>query len=296
MSAPGAPRLYALLGNPVAHTLSPALHRAAFRAGERDATYGALRVKAGEVAAVMRALARQGGGNVTLPHKERAAETLDEPSRAVRATGSCNCFWGTPEGALVGDNTDVEGFLGAVPKVLPDGLAGARVLLLGAGGAARAVLHGALRAGVERIEVLNRTRSRAERMVRETETSGSRTERRRVRVLPDPGGVEGPYDLAVNATSLGLEEGDPSPLELEGRRVRAVLDLVYARDGRGGTAWVRRARERGIPAEDGLEMLVLQAVASQRRWGTEGPLREAVRRAARASRAPAGDRSGGVGA
>lgn len=277
------PRLFVLLGSPVAHSLSPTLHAAAFRALERDAVYAAVETRPGEVAALMRAVARSGGGNVTLPHKERAASELDRASAAVEATGSCNCFWQGGDGELAGDNTDVAGFLSAVSGLIPGtgsgdegpgrDLEGTRVLLLGAGGGARAVLHGLDRRRAERVDVLNRTPDRAEAMVRDV--AGPDLE---ARVLRSRGELAGRYHLVVNATSLGMEPDDPLPLELDGLEAEAAFDLVYAA---GGTRWVRHARELGLPARDGLEMLVRQAGASLERWlDADAPL-EAVRAAAR---------------
>lgn len=262
------PALYAVLGRPVSHTLSPALHRAAFAHLGVDAAYGALSVAGEEVVPVMRALARSGGGgNVTLPYKERAAAALDRPSEAVRATGACNCFWGTETAELAGDNTDVEGFVGAAEGLVPgedEGLAGLEVLLLGAGGAARAVLHGCLRSGASRIDLLNRTTSRAEEVARDVGPGGDR-----VRVLEGRREAAERYDLAVNATSLGVDPGDPLPLDLSELEAGGAFDLVY---GRETTDWVRHARRLGLPARDGRAMLVRQAAASVERWtGREVP-------------------------
>lgn len=269
-----APRAYAVLGNPIAHSLSPAIQGAALREAGLDAAYVALQVSAGELEAVMRALGRRGGGNVTLPHKGRAAGIVDRPSEAVRRTGACNCFWGDGEGRLAGENTDVAAFREAAEALLGGGLAGARVLLLGSGGAARAVAAACWQARAASIEVRNRTPSRAEALV----AAAPADARDRCRVLEPDVRPEGPYDLAVNATSLGLEPGGPLPLRLEGFRVGAALDLVY---GPGGTPWVRHARERGVPAEDGLEMLVRQAAASFRCWFGREPSLETMRSAAR---------------
>lgn len=290
-----SPRLFVLLGSPVEHSLSPALHDAAFRALGVDAVYAAVETEAAEVEAVMRAVARSGGGNVTLPHKELAAEAVDRASPAVEATGACNCFWRAPGGDLAGDNTDVEGFLAAAGGLVPDaaspddasdGLAGRRVLLLGAGGGARAVLHALDRAGAGRVDVLNRTRERAERMAERVPGPGLD-----VRVLRRRGDVDDRYDLVVNATSLGLDPDDPLPIELGGLEVGAAFDLVYAP---GGTRWSRHARSVGVPARDGREMLVRQAAASLRRWLDEEPspeATEAMRQTARAA-APGPGRGG----
>jgi len=270
----GSPRLFALLGDPVEHSASPVIHAAAFRERGLAAVYAAVQTRPAEVEPVMRALARRGGGNVTLPHKERAARALDRPTAAVSATGACNCFW-SEGGDLVGDNTDVEGFLAALEGLIPgDGAASeGRVLLLGAGGGARAALHGLLEAGAVRVDVWNRTRGKARRMRKEV--AGDAEE---VRVVGGREEIGARYDLVVNATSLGLDPDDPLPLGLEGREVGGVFDLVY---GEEGTSWVRHARELGIPARDGLEMLVRQAAASLERWMDAEPPLEAMREAAR---------------
>lgn len=275
---PPGPSLFTLLGDPVAHSLSPALHAASFEALGMDAVYAALKVLDGELGSVMRAVARQGGGgNVTLPHKERAAALVDDPSEAVRATGACNCFWGDGAGGLRGDNTDVGAFTEASRSVRTGGPADATILLLGAGGAARAVLRGALSAGAREVHVLNRTVERASRMVSDVAVRGSE-DGGRVRVLASRDEADVPYDLVVNATSLGIDPDDPLPLDLDDREVGAVLDLVYGPDE---TAWVRRARELDIRARDGLEMLVLQGAASVERWTGRRPPLEPMRRAAR---------------
>lgn len=276
-----SPRLFVLLGSPVEHSLSPSIHGAAFRALSEDAVYAPVESRGEEVEAVMRAVARKGGGNVTLPHKQRAARSVDRASEAVRATGACNCFWGGEGGSLLGDNTDVDGFDGAVEGLVPGsdgsggrpGLGDRRVLLLGAGGAARAVLHALDRQQVARVEILNRTPARARRTAGEVASPELETG-----VLEGPDEVDGRYDLVVNATSLGLDPDDRLPLDLRGREIGAAFDLVYGRDG---TRWTRHARELGIPARDGLEMLVRQAGESLRRWLDADPPLEVMREAAR---------------
>lgn len=267
-------RSFALLGSPVSHSASPAIHRAAFEAVGLDATYEAVEVTADDLPAALRAWAGSGGGNVTLPHKERAASLLKRASPAVEATGACNCFWLDERGALAGDNTDVGGFLGAARELLADGgLEGGRVLLLGAGGAARAVLAGCVRAGAARVDVRNRTVERARALVKQVAGPGGRA-----RALTDASELTPPYDLVVQATSLGLDPEDPIPPSAAACGGRAALDLVYAP---GGTAWVREARQAGIPALDGLSMLVRQAALSLGRWLPEvDPPLDAMRRAA----------------
>lgn len=262
-------RVYALLGEPVDHSLSPLLHNTACREAGVDGVYVALQTKREDLAGVMRGLVTAGGGgNVTLPHKERAATVLDEPAAAVRRTGACNTFW-VEDGKMVGDNTDVEGFRRACHAFLGEPPTGSRVLLLGAGGAARATLVALLDDGVDQVCILNRSTERARNVSR-------RIGGERVRVV-EPGSRDGDgtFDLLVNATSLGLHDGDPLPVPAARlNRVSTVMDLVY---GPHGTALVRTARERGLRAQDGREMLLQQAAASFELWWDRPAPVEAMR-------------------
>ncbi|MEE8191530.1 MAG: shikimate dehydrogenase [Gemmatimonadales bacterium] len=262
-------RLYVLLGDPVHHSLSPAIQNAAMRAVGLDAVYVAMHAWEELVGPLMRSVAAEGGGgNVTVPHKRVAAGALDEASEAVKATGACNVFWWAEEKGLCGDNTDVEAFRTAAEAVLGSSLTGRRVLLLGAGGAARAVASACMDANAERVDVLNRTPARAESLIRDL------GEPPMVRALSSPDSLPSQrYDLVVNATSLGLAAGDPLPIELGSVRAEAVLDLVYSRNG---TPFVRAAREAGLKAEDGRRMLIEQAAASFRRWFDREPAREVM--------------------
>jgi shikimate dehydrogenase len=279
-------RRYGLLGDPVTHTLSPRLYRVAFAYLNIPAVYEAYRVPKGDATALgrrMLELGSSGGGNVTLPHKGLAASHLEVSSTAVGRTGACNCFWLDTAGRLAGDNTDVEGFLAAATDLNALRLEGASVLLLGAGGGARAVALACSDAGVGRLVVYNRTVGRAEALVsdlgiEEVATVGSHVEI-----------SSGRWDLVVNATSLGLMPGDPLPLTLEPDRFGCAFDLVY---GLGGTEWTRHAVAMGIQAIDGLSMLVSQAVLSLERWLGPLPDRASVAREMwRAASAFSGDAS-----
>lgn len=277
-------RLIALLGDPVAHSLSPRFQNAAFQAAGVDGVYVALRCDAEHFAGLLEGIARSGGGgNVTLPHKERAASLVESATEAVRRTGACNTYW-CESGRLCGDNTDVPGFQIAVQAIVGSP-AGARVLLVGAGGAARGALYALLLSGVDSVVLLNRSPERAEALRQAFEPDA-----RRIRLASEIGPLGSQhFDLVVNATSLGLHPTDPLPLEF-GRigSAGAVFDLVYAR---GETRWVQEARALGIPAMDGLEMLIHQgAVAFERWWGIPAPV-EAMR-AALAEVAPPGSAGG----
>ncbi len=258
-------RLIALLGGQVEHSLSPRFQNAACRAAGVDGVYLALRCDEHTFPGLLRGIAQAGGGgNVTLPHKERAADLVEECTSAVRRTGACNTFW-LEEGKICGDNTDVAGFSAAARSLLGRSPTGARVLLVGAGGAARAVLCALVDAGAEEVVLLNRTRSRAEALASAFASSPTR-----LKLAADARELQGEaFDLAVNATSLGLHADDPLSLH-EGPTFVAGLDLVYGPDE---TAWVRHLRAQGIAAADGLEMLLHQgAAAFERWWGTAAPL------------------------
>ncbi len=260
---------YAVLGDPVSHSLSPAIQNAAFRAGRRRARYVARKVSAQECGPVLRELAlKGGGGNVTVPHKERVVPFLDRHSPAVSATGACNTFW-AEDGMVWGDNTDVGGFLGAWAATVGGMSGGLRVLVLGAGGAGRAVVCALLQAPrVERVLLWNRTPGRAAALA--LHFSDPRiTHVRQRRGLG--------ADVLVNATSVGLD-GRERPVDLASMRTvpRRIIDLVY---GRGATPLCRQARELGISAVDGREMLVRQAEAAYARWFGEPPPRGVMARA-----------------
>jgi shikimate dehydrogenase len=284
-------RLVALLGDPVRHSLSPVFQNAAFRSAGVDAVYLALRCDAEGFPALLRGVAAAGGaGNVTLPHKELAAGLVEVPTPAVLRTGACNTFWAA-DGRLCGDNTDVEGVARAIEELLGRAPAGARVLLLGAGGAARATLCALLDAGADRVLLANRSAERAARL-RDRFSMGPGGDRpTRIDVADSARRLDGQrFDLVINATSMGLGPEDPFPLDPEfDVRFDAALDLVYSARG---TPWVRSLAEGGVRAADGLTMLLYQgAAAFERWWGRPAPL-DAMREALALRASDASGRAG----
>jgi len=262
-------RVFALIGDPVEHSSSPVIQNAAIRDLGLDGVYVALRSTSEEMVGFVRGLAMSGGGgNITLPHKEKAATVVDVRSPEVKRTGACNTFW-LEDGRVHGDNTDVEGFSRALDVFLGHPPEGHTVLMLGAGGAARACLVGLMDGGVEAVHLLNRTRDRARIVAR-------RIGGARVRVLDNAQEAFGQdYDLVVNTTRLGLDPRDPLPIELGNLgRAGAVMDMVYLRTP---TPFVEAARNLGIRATDGLEMLVQQGAVSFERWWGERPSLEVMR-------------------
>jgi shikimate dehydrogenase len=264
-------RFLTIIGDPVGHSLSPAMHNAAYRALGIDATYLALHVPPSAVSTVLQALAATGGaGNVTVPHKEAVERSVARKTDVCARVGACNTFW-TEDGTLVGDNTDVAGVSAALAAL---GVKGGRWLVIGTGGSARAVAVAAADAGA-RLWVRSRHPDRARDFVVWAKQLGLRAE-------PAHGPIE--TDAAINATPLGLAEGDALPVDPKDLRgVRMALDLVYAR---GGTRWVRLLRAKGVAACDGREVLVAQGAAAFNRFfpGATAPvevMRAAVERALR---------------
>ncbi len=251
----GAARVFAILGDPVAHSLSPAMHNAAFRVLGLPAVYVALRCPPADVAGLIRALSHAGGGgNVTVPHKEVAAEAVDRPCPVVERLGACNTFWGD-NGASVGDNTDVPGLLAALDDLeAPHG----PWLVLGTGGGARAAVGAARERGAP-VAIASRSADRRRRL--EDWARGLQV------------GIEQPdrCTTIINTTPLGLTRNDPLPLAVPPPSATVALDMVY---GRGRTAWTQAMEVAGLRAADGRGMLVAQGAAALERWfpGVRAPV------------------------
>lgn len=264
-----ATRLIALLGDPVSHSLSPTFQNAAFRAAGVDGVYLALRCEADQVPGLLRGIALAGGGgNVTIPHKGVAARSVDRPTDAVVRTRACNTYW-LEKGEIWGDNTDVAGVTESVRSLLGAQPAGARTLVIGAGGAARAAVAALVSDGAAEVVVVNRTPERASSLT--GQFAGAPVRAAAWDALRGEA-----FDLVVNATSLGLHSGDPLPADPADLRAAAALDLVYAP---GGTRWLHALRAAGVPARDGIEMLIHQGAASFRRWWGVDPPLDAMRAA-----------------
>jgi shikimate dehydrogenase len=248
-----------VIGWPVGHSRSPLIHNYWIKEHGLDAEYRHEAVPPGELAAFVANLSERGyvGANVTVPHKE-AALALSEPDERARAVGAANTLW-LEGGRLRSTNTDVEGFIANLDATAPDwdhDLASA--LVLGAGGAARAVVFGLLERGVSRICLANRT---PERAVALRTQFGNRIEPVAWNEI-DSRLAEA--RLFVNTTSLGMAGQPPLTIELARLPAGAVVsDLVYAPLE---TTLLTAARARGLRAVDGLGMLLHQAVGGFQRW------------------------------
>jgi shikimate dehydrogenase len=277
----GTTVLTGIIGWPVTHSLSPAMHNAAFAALGLDMAYVPLPVVADDLEAAVRGLRSLGfrGANVTMPHKAAVVPYLDRVSDDARLIAAVNTIV-VDDGVLAGYNTDVGGFVAALREAVGEPLAGASALVLGAGGAARAAVLGLLRVGVSRCTVVNRTMSRAEELVRLLQPADEAARFELVALDALTAAQVRGADIVVNATALGMADSlkVPSVLVDNIQRDHIVYDVVY---GRRPTMPLERARATGARAIDGLTMLVWQAALSFELWtGRAAPL-EVMRSAAR---------------
>ena len=257
-----------LLGHPVAHSASPRFQNAALRAAGIPLVYEALDVPLDALDATLDVLGLvQAAGNVTIPHKETVASRCAELTPLALRCGAVNVFW-HQDGRLIGDNTDVGGVDVVAHALLQGRCDGARVALIGAGGAAAAVLCAAERGEGARVRLYNRHMTRAERLAKRfpgiAELAESADD-----ALRDA-------NLVVNATPVGLAD-DQHPVAISALpEGAAVFDLVYRPEE---TSWVRQAREAGHRAADGEGMLLEQGALSFERWFGQAPDRAAMWRA-----------------
>jgi len=278
MPAFAAPQRYAVFGHPVAHSLSPAMHNAAFAALGWPACYEALDVAPAALAAGLDAFRHCGGGvNLTIPLKEagyRLMDSLDASARLLRAVNTVAFV----EGRMVGYNTDGVGVLRAMHEAFGGGPAGRRVAVFGCGGAGRAVAIACACAGSTELVLLNRTLARAEQVAAEVAAAAQKTG---VRVAV-PDSAQGlaalvDADLIVQCTSLGLHADDASPIpEKVFRPGQWVYDLIYTQPL---TPTLRTAMRGGARVANGLGMLLHQGAASFSIWTGRQPDLEVMRRA-----------------
>jgi shikimate dehydrogenase len=255
-----------VLGWPVAHSRSPAMHNAALQAvGLSDWRYQLLPVPPELFAETVRGLPQAGfrGANVTIPHKEAALRLADAPTERARAIGAANTLIFETTGELRADNTDAP----ALIEALPFSPVRRSALVLGAGGSARAAVWALLNAGADEVRVWNRTPERAAALARELDAVAVRSAE--------------PASLLVNCTSIGLDDPEATfkhlPLSADGlSSYDCVVDLVYRATE---TRLAAAARARSVPVVEGIEILVGQGALSFEQF-TGAPAPVAVMRAA----------------
>jgi shikimate dehydrogenase len=249
---------YCVLGDPVAHSRSPAIHARAFARLGLDAVYAPCRVTSAELPAAVAGLRALecAGFNVTVPHKTAVAALVDRLQGDAAQIAAVNCV-APADGALVGHNTDASGLLRALRQHGID--SSGKAVVVGAGGSARAAAF-ALAGRASAVTILNRTAAHGEKLARDVRGAhafelGSEPARRALQEAA----------VVVQCTTVGLSDDavpfDPAQLASGA----TVVDLVYRLPG-GDTELVRRTRKRGIRAVDGIDVLVHQAIASLEIW------------------------------
>lgn len=280
---------YGVVGSPVAHSLSPQMHHAALSAMGVEADYLAFELKSEELKGGLAALSRAGvrGLNITVPHKAPASDLMDALSDEARQARAVNVLVFGEDGRSTGHNTDSRGFSRAIREEFQLPLSELKVLILGAGGAGRAIAFQAARERAERIVIANRTIENARALARDIEAIylddklEGQAARLRATSLDETAlaaEVDG-VDLIINATSVGLRPGEPPPMAPHLLRPHhLVYDTIY---NPARTPLLEAAREAGARGANGLSMLLHQGVLSLELWlGRSVPI-EVMRRALR---------------
>ena len=279
MTLSGRTLITAIFGDPVEHTLSPAMHNAGYAALGMDRAYLAFQVRPNGLEAALRAIPALGiaGVNLTVPHKEAAARMLGQLSAEAKILGAVNCVVNR-RGALFGDNTDARG-LERDLRELKVGLGGDLAIVIGAGGGGAAAVLACARLGAARIVLANRTMKRA--LALGSRLSAHHAMRGKIEVR----GLDALLDrtllsraaLVINATSMGLKSRGFVPLRYEATPAACFFyDLLYAARP---TAFLKAALRAERQASDGAGMLLYQAALAFRLFNRAAPPVEAMRRA-----------------
>jgi len=255
---------YAVLGNPVKHSISPQIHAEFARQTGQDIRYEKLEVPLDGFAEFIASLHKKGykGMNVTLPFKEQAFQLSESLSAAAEHAGAVNTLIRTPTG-WSGDNTDGVGLVRDLTKNLGIKLKHKKILILGAGGAVRGVLEPILREGPEQIHIANRTAEKAIALAEKFKQLGN------VIGTGLDGPFEGPYDLIINGTAASIKGIVPTIPDGLLKPDGAAYDMFYAKEP---TAFVEWAKQQGAAiATDGFGMLIEQAAESFYLWRLKRP-------------------------
>jgi len=267
--------LAGVIGSPIAHSRSPQLHRHWLKTYGIAGHYIPMEVRSEDLEQVLRTMPKMGfvGINVTIPHKEKVLGIADQVTDRATLIGAANTLIFRPDGGIHADNTDGYGFMENLRRGAPDWQPQAGpAAVLGAGGAARAVISALLDAGVPEILLSNRTRVRAEKLKQDF------GQRLRVVDWVQAGNIIEDAALVVNTTSLGMVGKPDLRVPLDGIGPQTVVtDLVY---NPLRTRLLQVAEEAGATAVDGLGMLIYQAVPGFERWFGQRPEVDDATRAA----------------
>ena len=254
------PDTYAVIGDPIDHSLSPNIHNAAFRHLELDHSYIAYKISAGELAAGIDSLKKIkiAGFNVTIPHKIEIMKFLDDMDTTSKVIGAVNTV-SNENGKLKGYNTDMIGFLDPIKKknlAIKD----SQVLLLGAGGAARAILTAMIKEKASKITIVNRTQENANKLADFAKKIGGNADAVSIQKANE---LVGDYKFIINSTSIGMKN-EPSPISTRNISKNSVVyDIVYQPIN---TDLIKKSKENGATIIYGYQMLLSQAACSFEIW------------------------------
>ena len=266
-------KTFAVIGDPIDHSLSPTIHNAAYRELEMDCTYIAYRVAQGELATGIESLKKIkiSGFNVTIPHKIEMMKYLDNVDDNCKKIGAVNTVL-NDDGILRGFNTDMDGFLEPI-KRKEISIKKSRVLLLGAGGASRAIVAGFQKEGADEIVIVNRTKENGEKLAEFSKKIGIR--KARSAYMKEMDVLDSNFDFIVNASSLGLNgEKNIIPDNLMDEQT-TVYDIVYKPLK---TDLINIAKEKNCKIIYGYDMLLGQAIRSFEIWLDKQAPYEAMKR------------------
>ncbi|WP_216828996.1 shikimate dehydrogenase [Alkalihalobacterium elongatum] len=261
-------KLFGLLGNPVSHSMSPRMHNDAFRSLNLDHHYHAFDVKVSNLESAVNGIRALDitGFNVTIPHKVEVMKYLDEVDEEAKLIGAVNTVV-NKDGRLIGYNTDGEGYLQSLQKITGEQLQHMKVLIIGAGGAARAVFTVLSRYGVPELHIANRTKEKAAILANECNCGNTNV---MVCSVEEAAMCLDIYDLIINTTSVGMSPNiDQLPIDLGNLRVDSVVsDLIY---NPLKTKFLQEAEAKGATILNGVGMFVGQGALAFEKWTGHSP-------------------------
>ncbi len=253
--------LYAVIGKPIAHSMSPVMHNDLFQHYELDAHYQAFAIEPNDLVDAIKGFRAIGisGFNVTVPHKIAVMPLLDEIDPLARSIGAVNTVV-NENGRLIGYNTDGSGFVLGLKNKFDD-LESKKVLIIGAGGAARAIYFTMAHVGVKHLDITNRTITKAENLAKDCPYNVNTS----VITLEDAEESVGAYDIIIQTTSIGMApQTECEPLSLHNLSQNAfVSDIIY---NPLETRLLKLAREKGANTQNGIEMFVNQGALAFEKW------------------------------
>ncbi|KRG17139.1 shikimate dehydrogenase [Lederbergia galactosidilytica] len=260
-------KLYGVIGDPIAHSLSPVMHNREFKELGMEAYYHPFHIKAANLEVAIKGMKAIGveGFNITIPHKTAIIPFLDRIDPLAQAIGAINTVVREND-QWIGFNTDGEGFMRALQAEWKEELGDERVLIIGAGGAAKAIFYTLLSKGIKHIDICNRTVERALNLIESCPYKGYSSALSFAAAEDKLNG----YTLVIQTTSIGMYPNvDQSPLSLSRLNQQAfVSDIIY---NPFQTAFLKLAKEQGAQIQNGLGMFVYQGALAFEKWTGEMP-------------------------